>query len=122
MSLEWQDRALCAQDSELFFSGHPADVAMAKRICGSCPVRAECQAPARKLLGRWGVLHGTWGGVSAEERRLAGMPQAKTSRAPCPRCLTEPALLGARYCPRCPHAVEADRRNAHEQADQEVAK
>lgn len=45
-------------DPELFFAESPADVEMAKALCQTCPVRAECLAGALDRQEPWGV----WGG------------------------------------------------------------
>lgn len=45
-------------DPELFFAESPADVEMAKALCRTCPVRAECLAGALDRREPWGV----WGG------------------------------------------------------------
>lgn len=62
---DWS-RALCKEtDPEAFFpeqGGSPRD---AKRICGRCEIRPECQAWAVAT----GQRHGVWGGLSERERR-----------------------------------------------------
>src|SRR3954453_16133496 len=45
-------------DPELFFAEQPADVELAKSLCQTCPVRAECLAGALERREPWGV----WGG------------------------------------------------------------
>lgn len=45
-------------DPELFFAESPADVELAKALCRSCPVRAECLSGAIDRHEPWGV----WGG------------------------------------------------------------
>lgn len=45
-------------DPELFFAESPADVELAKALCQTCPVRAECLAGALERQEPWGV----WGG------------------------------------------------------------
>jgi WhiB family redox-sensing transcriptional regulator len=63
---EWQDRALCAQtDPESFFPEKGGSTREAKRICGSCEVRAECLEYALAQDERFGI----WGGLSERERR-----------------------------------------------------
>ncbi|MFF4321643.1 WhiB family transcriptional regulator [Streptomyces sp. NPDC001568] len=76
---DWQSRAACRElGSAPFF--HPAgergeereerDEA-AKRICGTCPVRAACLEHALQTREPFGV----WGGLTEEERRaLLGRP------------------------------------------------
>jgi WhiB family redox-sensing transcriptional regulator len=64
--LRWQDRALCAQtDPEAFFPEKGGSTREAKRICVSCPVRAECLEYALQHDERFGI----WGGLSERERR-----------------------------------------------------
>lgn len=68
---DWRLRAACRHmNPELFFpegtAGRALDAAvLAKRICGTCPVRAQCLD--------WAVDHsaafGIWGGLSETERR-----------------------------------------------------
>lgn len=86
----WRARSACVDvDPELFFpvgeSGALVDeqVAAAKAVCASCPVRAECLADAVV-----GLAYGVAGGLTAEERRglgaqgapHAGVPLAGTRR------------------------------------------
>ncbi|WP_179851824.1 WhiB family transcriptional regulator [Streptomyces sp. Ag109_G2-15] len=72
----WQERAACARalevvrDPDLFFPAALADdrrVALAKRICFSCQVRATCLETALEC----GDAHGVRGGMTAEERKTA---------------------------------------------------
>nr|WP_152816094.1 WhiB family transcriptional regulator [Georgenia subflava] len=65
-ALAWQDRALCAQtDPEAFFPEKGGSTREAKRVCGSCEVRAECLEYALAHDERFGI----WGGLSERERR-----------------------------------------------------
>ena len=69
----WQDQAACrGRDISLFFGadgerGPSATVREkeAAAVCGGCPVIAECGEHA---LG-WPEGWGTWGGLTAAERR-----------------------------------------------------
>lgn len=64
--LRWQDEALCAQtDPEIFFPEKDGSTREAKRVCRSCPVRAECLEYALEHDERFGL----WGGLSERERR-----------------------------------------------------
>jgi WhiB family redox-sensing transcriptional regulator len=47
-----------ANDAELWFAESPADVELAKSLCGDCPVRTACLAGALERREPWGV----WGG------------------------------------------------------------
>ena len=68
MSDGWREVAACAEtDPELWFpSKGGANGRAAKKICGGCPVQAECLQDA---LESGDVLHGIRGGVSARNRR-----------------------------------------------------
>ena len=48
----------CRSDPELFFAEAPADVQLAKTLCGLCPVRQACLAGALER----GEPCGVWGG------------------------------------------------------------
>ncbi|GAA4980009.1 WhiB family transcriptional regulator [Kineococcus glutinatus] len=62
----WQELALCAQtDPEAFFPEKGGSTREAKRVCGSCEVRAECLEYALANDERFGI----WGGLSERERR-----------------------------------------------------
>jgi WhiB family redox-sensing transcriptional regulator len=68
--VNWRDSAVCRHvDPDLFFPVGTTGPALhqideAKRICGTCPVRAACLD--------WALAHGTssgvWGGTTEEER------------------------------------------------------
>jgi WhiB family redox-sensing transcriptional regulator len=68
---DWRDRAACRDENpELFFPvsdvGPGArQVAQAKAVCGSCPVRSECLSYALDN----GLDHGIFGGTAERERR-----------------------------------------------------
>ena len=75
---EWQGRALCAQtDPESFFPEKGGSTREAKRICGSCEVRAECLEYALAQDERFGI----WGGLSERERRRLRRGEAVASDA-----------------------------------------
>ncbi len=66
-------------DPELFFAESPADVELAKSLCRTCPVRAECLAGALDRREPWGV----WGG----ELLVAGaVVPRKRPRGRPPKC------------------------------------
>lgn len=62
----WMDDALCPQvDGDLFFPEKGGSTREAKKICGMCPVAAECLDYALAHGERFGI----WGGVSERDRR-----------------------------------------------------
>ena len=62
----WRMDALCAEtDPEAFFPEKGGSTRDAKRVCGGCPVRAECLEFALANDERFGI----WGGLSERERR-----------------------------------------------------
>lgn len=64
--LTWQDEALCAQaDPEAFFPEKGGSTRLAKAVCRSCDVRAECLDYAMETNQMFGI----WGGMSERERR-----------------------------------------------------
>jgi WhiB family redox-sensing transcriptional regulator len=64
--LAWQSDSLCAQtDPEAFFPEKGGSTRDAKKICGSCEVRAHCLEYALENDERFGI----WGGLSERERR-----------------------------------------------------
>lgn len=74
MSLDWMASASCATapDPDLWFSnGFAGD--KAKRICGTCPVRRQCEEYARAAEAADCITyrHGVWGGTSAKRRAEA---------------------------------------------------
>lgn len=63
---EWYAGALCAQtDPEAFYPKKGGNVAVAKKVCAVCPVRAQCLEWALDTVELWGV----WGGTTRLERR-----------------------------------------------------
>lgn len=65
--LAWQMDAPCAQtDPEIFFPEDKEDVRLAKTICRTCPVTAQCLAFAMENSETFGV----WGGTTARERQI----------------------------------------------------
>lgn len=56
--VEAGDATPCQQnDPELWFAERPADVELAKTLCGSCPLAQQCLAGALRRREPWGV----WG-------------------------------------------------------------
>jgi WhiB family redox-sensing transcriptional regulator len=63
---EWMQRGLCRSTPLVnFFPTAGAGVAVARKVCAKCPVRAECLEYAIQE----GVTHGVWGGASDRERQ-----------------------------------------------------
>jgi len=57
-------------DPDLWFSDSPAQLELAKSLCGDCPLRAECLAGAVERAEPWGV----WGGETGVRRADADDP------------------------------------------------
>ena len=53
-------------DPDLWFSDAPAELELAKSLCGSCPLRLECLAGAVERAEPWGV----WGGEIFDHGRV----------------------------------------------------
>lgn len=66
---EWMERAACRGSVAMFFPQNGgtamADVAAARRVCTSCPVRTECL----DMAIRERIHDGIWGGHTPRERR-----------------------------------------------------
>lgn len=68
----WMASALCAQvDPDAWYPEKGGSIREAKRICGLCPVKAECLEYALDLDDRFGV----YGGLSERERRRIRGPK-----------------------------------------------
>lgn len=58
-------RAVCVNaNSEIFFSEDAAEIALAKSICGECPIASQCAEWAAK-----NAEYGVFGGLTSEERQ-----------------------------------------------------
>lgn len=68
-------------DPELFFAESPADVELAKSLCASCPVRADCLAGALERREPWGVWGGELlvAGVVVPRKRPRGRPRKEVA-------------------------------------------
>ena len=59
VSVEMEANLPCRKfDPDLWFSDSPAQLELAKSLCGDCPLRVECLAGAVERNEPWGV----WGG------------------------------------------------------------
>jgi len=59
VSVELEANLPCRKfDPDLWFSDSPAQLELAKSLCGDCPLRVECLAGAVERNEPWGV----WGG------------------------------------------------------------
>ena len=56
----------CTDDAQLWFSDHPADLDLAKALCGTCPLRRPCLAGALARAEPCGV----WGGEIFEKGKV----------------------------------------------------
>ncbi len=63
-------------DPDLWFAESPAELELAKSLCGDCPVRVECLAGAVERQEPWGV----WGGEIFE--RGAVVPRKRPRGRP----------------------------------------
>ncbi|MGW3152734.1 WhiB family transcriptional regulator [Streptomyces sp. NPDC001089] len=90
----WEARAACAtEDTELFFSGHAADVKRARSVCGRCGVRLEClhEALQRETPS---TRYGMRGGLTDSERgALPGVPVDRADAIPVLRDLLPPPAV-----------------------------
>jgi len=62
----WMEQGICRQvDPELFFpENRTIEARMAKAVCATCPVRAECLAYAQ----RHHIIDGIFGGLDETQR------------------------------------------------------
>src|ERR671938_1911508 len=66
-------------DPDLWFSDAPAQLELAKSLCGDCPLRVECLAGAVERSEPWGV----WGGEIFERGAVVPRkrPRGRPSKA-----------------------------------------
>lgn len=70
---DWMTDARCAEvDPDLWFPEIGSPAPEAKKICGSCPVAAQCAELAVTNNER----HGIWAGLSARDRQQLRMRAA----------------------------------------------
>lgn len=66
MNTDWMARGNCRYEPPTtFFPSDGVGVEVAKRICATCPVSAECLEYALEHR----IDHGVWGGTSERQRR-----------------------------------------------------
>ena len=77
MSVDIEANLPCRKfDPDLWFSDSPAQLELAKSLCGDCPLRVECLAGAVERSEPWGV----WGGEIFE--RGAVVPRKRPRGRP----------------------------------------
>ncbi len=74
-------------DPDLWFAESPAELELAKSLCGDCPVRVECLAGAVERAEPWGV----WGGEIFE--RGAVVPRKRPRGRPRKEDVARDAVL-----------------------------
>jgi WhiB family redox-sensing transcriptional regulator len=74
-------------DPDLWFSDSPAELELAKSLCGDCPLRVECLTGAVERAEPWGV----WGGEIFE--RGAVVPRKRPRGRPRKEDLARDAVL-----------------------------
>jgi WhiB family transcriptional regulator, redox-sensing transcriptional regulator len=86
-------------DPDLWFAEVPAELELAKSLCGDCPVRVECLAGALDRQEPWGV----WGGEIFE--RGAVVPRKRPRGRPRKEDVAQDAALRVEATARAAAAV-----------------
>ncbi|GAA1034263.1 hypothetical protein GCM10009557_38470 [Virgisporangium ochraceum] len=86
-------------DPDLWFAEAPAELELAKSLCGDCPVRVECLAAALDRQEPWGV----WGGEIFE--RGAVVPRKRPRGRPRKEDVARDAALRVEATARAAAAV-----------------
>src|SRR3954451_1227039 len=86
-------------DPDLWFSDSPAQLELAKSMCGDCPLRVECLAGAVERQEPWGV----WGGEIFE--RGAVVPRKRPRGRPRKEDLARDAVARAQATARAEAAL-----------------
>src|SRR5690349_20686010 len=86
-------------DPDLWFADSPAELELAKSLCGDCPVRVECLAGAVERAEPWGV----WGGEIFE--RGAVVPRKRPRGRPRKEDVARDAVLRVEVAARTAAAV-----------------
>ena len=81
-------------DPDLWFADSPAELELAKSLCGDCPVRIECLAGAVERAEPWGV----WGGEIFE--RGAVVPRKRPRGRPRKEDVARDEVLRAQVASR----------------------
>lgn len=63
--MDWMTDGLCKDDHVLWFSHDPMEMALAKELCGRCPVQEECLEYALEK----NIWDGILGGLDPLERK-----------------------------------------------------
>jgi WhiB family redox-sensing transcriptional regulator len=94
----------CRQyDPDLWFADTPAELEVAKTLCGDCPLKVECLAGAIERAEPWGV----WGGEIFE--RGAVVPRKRPRGRPRKEDLARDALLRIEVADRTSAVIARDR-------------
>jgi WhiB family transcriptional regulator, redox-sensing transcriptional regulator len=94
----------CRQyDPDLWFADTPAELEVAKALCGDCPLKVECLTGAIERAEPWGV----WGGEIFE--RGAVVPRKRPRGRPRKEDLARDALLRIEVADRTSAIVARDR-------------
>lgn len=102
LTVEMDSELPCRQyDPDLWFADVPADLEVAKTLCGDCPLKVECLAGAVERAEPWGV----WGGEIFE--RGAVVPRKRPRGRPRKEDLARDALLRVEVANRTNVAVAA---------------
>ena len=100
LTVEMDSELPCRQyDPDLWFADVPADLEVAKALCGGCPLKVECLAGAVERAEPWGV----WGGEIFE--RGAVVPRKRPRGRPRKEDLARDALLRVEVANRTNIAV-----------------
>jgi WhiB family redox-sensing transcriptional regulator len=102
LTVEMDSELPCRQyDPDLWFADVPADLEVAKALCGGCPLKVECLAGAVERAEPWGV----WGGEIFE--RGAVVPRKRPRGRPRKEDLARDAMLRVEVANRTSVAVAA---------------
>ncbi|QSB15663.1 WhiB family transcriptional regulator [Natronosporangium hydrolyticum] len=97
-----QDALPCRNfDPDLWFSDAPAQLELAKSLCGGCPLRLECLAGAAERQEPWGV----WGGEIFEHGQVVARKRPRGR--PRKEDVARDAALRDEAAARTARAVEA---------------